>query len=125
MMFGGWAPMDVTGTPPSGTLDELWEWDGQRWTRISTPIAPPARLNGAMVYDAARDELVLFGGSASYLTQVELNDTWTWNGTPAVTVDGVQSDRSTGGPGVYSTVRLMAEAPPQLPSASWPRTQSW
>jgi hypothetical protein len=35
-----------------------------------------------MAYDAARGEVVLFGGyDYTFLTSVLLNDTWVWNGT--------------------------------------------
>jgi hypothetical protein len=34
-----------------------------------------------MAYDAARREVVRFGGSANGTTSGTLGDTWTWNGT--------------------------------------------
>ena len=41
-------------------------------------VAPRARTNHSMVYDAARQNVVLFGGSSSAGIS---NDTYTWNGT--------------------------------------------
>ncbi|MCG2681743.1 MAG: S8 family serine peptidase, partial [Kiritimatiellae bacterium] len=47
------------------------------WTQKSPVNSPPARNSYAMAYDAARKEVVLFGGSANLI----LNDTWVWNGS--------------------------------------------
>jgi Galactose oxidase, central domain len=47
-------------------------------------VSPPARVNASMAYDAARDKLVLFGGTGEHETRengLQLNDTWTWDGT--------------------------------------------
>jgi len=67
--FGGWS---------NGILGDTWEWDGALWRRQST-TGPSARYGHAMVYDAARHLIVLFGGidgAGNYL-----NDTWEWDGT--------------------------------------------
>src|SRR5438093_1603782 len=46
----------------------------------STAItAPTARYGPAMAYDAARGQVVLFGGHGS--TRALFDDTWTWDGT--------------------------------------------
>lgn len=57
------------------TYDDTWEWDGQRWTRLSEHAVLP-RTNAATSYDAARAQVVLFGGrdDGSYY-----GDTWEWN----------------------------------------------
>jgi hypothetical protein len=68
------------GSNSSGLLGDTWTWDGTTWTQESPPTSPPARdyIADDMVFDAARSQVVLFGGSgASGL----LNDTWTWDGT--------------------------------------------
>ena len=44
----------------------------------SGPTTPPAREGMGMAYDAARSEVVLFGGIDS--TGTTLGDTWTWDG---------------------------------------------
>ncbi len=53
-----------------------WEWDGASWYRIQSPGSTPSPRSGsAMVYDAARGHVVLFGGS---FDSQALNDTWVW-----------------------------------------------
>ena len=48
------------------------------WTQLSPDDAPPARFWPAMTYDAAHEEVVLFGG----LVGGTMNgDTWIWNGS--------------------------------------------
>ncbi len=49
------------------------------WTRVglSSP-GPSARHSGAMAFDAARHEVVLFGGRT---LSNDFNDTWVWNGS--------------------------------------------
>ena len=63
-------------------LGDTWVWDGTTWEdrSSSTLIPPPARHNASMAYDAARGEIVLFGGSNRDLG-VLFDETWTWNGT--------------------------------------------
>lgn len=57
-------------------LADCWVMDGTTWSPVVGPI-PPQRINAAMVYDAARERVVLFGGYGSgYLA-----DTWEWDGT--------------------------------------------
>ncbi len=45
---------------------------------VQPPAPPPARLEHAMVYDAARQQVLLYGGMAS---GVALGDLWAWDGT--------------------------------------------
>ena len=45
------------------------------WKKVPTPIGPSGRVNHGMAYDAARQRVVLFGGSGG-----KLFDTWEWNG---------------------------------------------
>ena len=61
---------------PAARLGDTWEWNGTSWTEIAV-TGPAARANHAMVYDAARQVVVLFGGSDS----AAFGDTWNWNGT--------------------------------------------
>jgi cysteine-rich repeat protein len=72
VVFGGLT--GVAGTPSN----ETWEWDGTTWTQRLTLVTPAARNGHAMVFDAARQRVVMFGGDggAGYL-----NDTWEWDGT--------------------------------------------
>ncbi len=58
-----------------GELDDTWEFDAQAW-RLVSEAGPGARAHHAMVFDAIRNQMVLFGNSDSATT----NDTWGWDG---------------------------------------------
>jgi hypothetical protein len=64
-------------------LDDLWEWDGDKWVKCTADIKPPARWDTALAYDPARKSLIIFGGTAGtytyYGTPGVLSDTWEWN----------------------------------------------
>lgn len=73
VLFGGAGPGNMS-------LNDTWEWDGVRWTKIETLASPPPRQAGAMAFDPDRGRIVLFGG----LGASSLADTWeyagvTWN----------------------------------------------
>jgi hypothetical protein len=68
VLFGGF---DEAGDP----LGDTWVWNGTTWTPLDPPHSPSPRYGMAMVYDAARREVVLFGSQTP-----ELTDTWTWDG---------------------------------------------
>lgn len=56
ILFGGWT---VTGA----IVGDTWEFDGTRWTQVALAgPAPSARYNHQMVYDSARQRVVLMGG---------------------------------------------------------------
>ena len=74
VLFGG---IQVT-TRPIQHLNDTWEWDGRTWTQRRPVTSPPARTNHAMAYDAARQRVLLFGGTN---LANALNDTWEWDGT--------------------------------------------
>jgi hypothetical protein len=77
LLFGG------RTTSVGSYIGDTWRWDGDAWTE-ALPSAPPAgRGSAVMAYDAARGEVVLFGGYNNWA----LNDgrgyfrqTWTWDG---------------------------------------------
>jgi len=48
------------------------------WTQLSPTTVPPARANAMMAFDAALNDVVMFGGGN---TTTEFNDTWAWTGT--------------------------------------------
>lgn len=62
---------------------EVWSWNGTTWSLITADAAPGARAAVQMSYDAARGDVVLFGGSQpqTSATHVDLGDTWTFDGT--------------------------------------------
>jgi hypothetical protein len=73
MLFGG-----TNGR----ALGDLCAWDGRTWRQLPIKGGPSARAPAGTVYDAARKQIVLYGGTPdpnagrpSYL-----NDTWTWDG---------------------------------------------
>jgi hypothetical protein len=65
-------------TPTAATAAHTWRWSGAGWTRVAT-TGPPPRFVSALAFDAARGEVVLFGGAVPAATGY-LGDTWTWSG---------------------------------------------
>ncbi|MBI5480216.1 MAG: hypothetical protein HY906_15230 [Deltaproteobacteria bacterium] len=69
--------------PPRVTfLDDTWVWDGTAWESLGV-AGPPPRSGHALVYDEARDVVVLFGGYAEDPGAADggvvgryLSDTW-------------------------------------------------
>ncbi|MEZ4366036.1 MAG: hypothetical protein R2939_07085 [Kofleriaceae bacterium] len=59
-----------------------WSWDGTNWALKSPPTSPPSRSSPGMAYDAAREEIVLFGGYPGSPIGFDpaLADTWVWDG---------------------------------------------
>jgi len=68
LLFGGVDRQDLRDT---------WIWDGTSWRPRVVEPAPFARHAHAMVFDAARARVVMFGG---YSLVAPLNDTWEWDG---------------------------------------------
>ncbi len=73
LLFGGQAAFQTLPT----TLGDTWEWDGQAWSRVATS-GPAPRAGHSMVYDSARERVVLFGGLGA--TGNLYRDTWEWSG---------------------------------------------
>jgi hypothetical protein len=61
---------------------DTWSWDGQRWTKVSE-TGPTARFPGGMVYDPAREEVLLYSGhfAESGGSFTNFDDLWAWNGS--------------------------------------------
>ena len=70
VMFGGYGSHATV-------LNDTWEWNGQRWTRVNTANAPSPRWDTSMTYDPARERIVLFGGQSR---EGNLGDTWEYDG---------------------------------------------
>ena len=68
VMYGG----DISSR---GEIDETWEWDGKAWQLSASSGAGP-RAHHAMVFDAARNQMIVFGNSDDAVA----NDTWGWDG---------------------------------------------
>lgn len=79
-LFGGYCSRDKK------RLNDLWKFDGQSWTPVTTKNAPPARSGHSMVYDAFENRLLVFGGKndAGEL----LNDVWSWDGEEWTEIPG-------------------------------------
>ena len=63
----------------SGVDSPVWEWNGTAWRSILPATQPPARSDHRLAYDAARQRVVLFGGTAT-ADLAPLNDVWLWDG---------------------------------------------
>ncbi len=73
VLFGGAGPLN---TP---AYNDTWTWNGSSWMHVTPGTSPqPGRSAHAIAYDAARSQVVVFGGlnSAGGLT-----DTWVYGGT--------------------------------------------
>lgn len=90
VLFGGRVKetrpaMCSPGDVPKGLVGEFfcsdtWVFNGRNWVKKEPASSPPEREGHAMAFDAARKEVVLFGGTAGN-NGTPLNDTWIWNGT--------------------------------------------
>ena len=77
VIFGGVGVRGAPGADANGFFTDTWVWDGTDWTQKAN--GPGPLLHVPMVYDAARQEVVLYGGSVG--SPNPLGDTWVWNGT--------------------------------------------
>lgn len=76
LLFGGFGDVGSGDGYHGGS----WQWDGTEWTQISES-GPRARSHYAMVYDNARQRVVLFGGWSPEGVATRLyGDTWEWDG---------------------------------------------
>jgi hypothetical protein len=60
-----------------GLLRDTWEYAGNTWSRVPTPVAPPGVTGHAMTYDEARGRVVLFGGAS---VSGPMSETWEYDG---------------------------------------------
>ncbi|MCA8968329.1 MAG: hypothetical protein KDC95_01045 [Planctomycetes bacterium] len=74
VLFGG------ALTTQAWDSDETWEYDGVTWTLRPTSVQPSARRGGHLVYDHARERVVLFGGGFGEKSVPVSDDTWEWDG---------------------------------------------
>jgi galactose oxidase-like protein len=78
ILFGG---LFATRTNPV-LLGDTWEYDGARWTRVTTSTHPADRAGAAMVYDDDARHAILFGGGTEQGTNPAGAETWHFDGTP-------------------------------------------
>lgn len=76
VLFGGSTALDA-GTRMAFELGDTWEWTGLRWLPRTLVHNPPNRAAEAMVFDSARNRVVIFGGRQGKLN---LNDMWSYDG---------------------------------------------
>lgn len=70
---------------------DTWEWDGGSWTKVSES-GPEPRFPGGMVYDAARQEVLIYSGHFADPSgdAIDYDDLWAWDGSfwREISVDG-------------------------------------
>ncbi|HEX3067032.1 MAG TPA: kelch repeat-containing protein [Thermoanaerobaculia bacterium] len=76
VLFGGLTALDA-GTKIAYELGDTWQWTGTRWIETFPAHSPSARSGHLMVYDSARNRIVVFGGRHG---KTNLNDTWSYDG---------------------------------------------
>jgi hypothetical protein len=65
-----------------GQPGQTWIWDGSSWNQQAPATSPPARVLPSLTYDPIQGVAILFGGeSVASGTGVDLNDTWSWDGS--------------------------------------------
>jgi hypothetical protein len=74
----GFAYDDSRGRVVVVTFDRVWAWSGGAWTKLPAPQMPPARSGFGLVYDSARDRIVLHGGM---VRGTAFADTWEYDGS--------------------------------------------
>lgn len=76
VVFGG---LGANGTAPID-LGDTQEFDGQKWSPRATATTPPPRVQAVAAYDAARAEVVMFGGLSIANAGAQFGDTWVYRG---------------------------------------------
>jgi hypothetical protein len=74
VLFGGFG----FSNDPSGLFADTWVWDGANWEEKFPATSPSLRAGHSLAYDAAHQDVVLFGGGAGL---ANLSDTWVWDGS--------------------------------------------
>jgi hypothetical protein len=81
VLTGSWELTTSSGAALVVTSGGTYQWsggDGGGWSQVSTS---PAAGDAAIAYDAADDQVVLFGGICSSCDGTAVADTWTWDGS--------------------------------------------
>jgi len=108
MMFGGFPGENSAAGLPG--LRDLWEWDPATFTWTNrTPAGnkPNMRGGAGMVFDSARNNLVIFGGCSDVGNgYVDFADIWEWNPKTGAFSDRTNSDQ---GPGFRSEQGMVFE----------------
>ena len=75
ILFGGSTATDSFGSKLSYEFGDTWDWNGIVWTQLFPLHVPTARYGQVMVYDSARQRIVMWGGRTGN-GKIDLNDTW-------------------------------------------------
>jgi N-acetylneuraminic acid mutarotase len=75
VIYGGW------NEPEPFELGDTWSYDfnTNKFVNMTPSSAPPVREVASMVYDSQSDRIVLFGGLEDYNSNIQRNDTWTYD----------------------------------------------
>jgi hypothetical protein len=73
LLFGG---SNYTSGEDHDYGNDTWEFSGHTWTHLTPSVLPPGRYAQEMVWDAADNEMVMFGGMGP---STVYNDTWTYS----------------------------------------------
>jgi hypothetical protein len=77
LLFGGNKVLFGDGLNSNTFLNDTWEFKKGEWKKIETDRSPQPRAESAMVYDEARNRVVLFGGYTFQDNEFKkLDDTW-------------------------------------------------
>jgi hypothetical protein len=100
VLFGG---LDSSSNSSSVYLSDTWVLGSKGWSQVSG-VGPSARDSASVVYDAARKQVVLFGGKGSS-SAGWLGDTWVLGSKGWSQVSGVGPSARTGASVVYDGAR--------------------
>jgi hypothetical protein len=101
VLFGGHDP--AMGC--CGAYGDTWTWNGSAWTEQFPTTSPSRRYCFGIAYDAARGQVVLFGGYPPVGRDL-LADTWTWDGTDWTEQHPTNNPPGSGCPGMsYDSAR--------------------
>jgi len=99
-------------------LNDTWVWNGESWAQKSPANSPSPRADFTLAYDAAREQVVLFGGTSSAATTRE---TWLWDGTNWTQADpATVPDTTSGNAMLYDVAREVV-----LLHGNWSQTWTW
>ena len=77
LLFGGNKVLFGDGANSNTLLNDTWEFKKGKWKKLVTTIAPQPRSEAAMIFDAVRNKVVLFGGyTFKEKKYKKLHDTW-------------------------------------------------
>lgn len=94
VLFGGIGFFDAA-TQLQFDSSETWIWNGSRWLQRFPNTTPPRRAIQGMVYDSARNRVVMFGGRQAPADRdslaTYLNDTWTFKDDEWTKIESAQT----------------------------------